>query len=78
MTWYIPTAGTGSRAWTCAPRPARRRWAAGATHAWFVGYLQGGAPLAFAVVLEKGGGGLIQAGAVANTVLQKASEIYSQ
>lgn len=50
----------------------------GATHAWFVGYLQSGAPLAFAVVLEKGGGGLIQAGAVANTVLQKASEIYSQ
>ena len=48
----------------------------GTTHAWFVGYLQSGAPLAFAVVLERGGGGLLQAGPVANAVLQKASEIY--
>lgn len=48
----------------------------GASHAWFAGFLQEGAPLAFAVVLERGGGGLAKAGPVANTVLQKASEIY--
>ena len=50
----------------------------GTTHAWFVGYLQSGAPLAFAVMLERGGGGLSQAGAVANTVLQQASEYYAE
>lgn len=48
----------------------------GTSHAWFAGYLQSGAPLAFAVVIERGGGGLSQAGTVANTILQKASEIY--
>lgn len=48
----------------------------GASHAWFAGYLQSGAPLAFAVVIERGGGGLAQAGTVANTLLQTASEIY--
>ena len=35
----------------------------GTTHAWFVGYLRTGAPVAFAVMLEHGGGGLLQAGA---------------
>ena len=50
----------------------------GASHAWFAGYLQSGAPLAFAVVIERGGGGLVQAGAVANTILQTASEMYGQ
>lgn len=49
----------------------------GDTHAWFVGYLRSGAPLAFAVVLERGGGGLLQAGSVANHVLQLASEYYT-
>lgn len=49
----------------------------GDTHAWFVGYLRTGAPLAFAVILERGGGGLLQAGAVANHVLQLASEYYT-
>ena len=50
----------------------------GTSHAWFAGYLQSGAPLAFAVVIERGGGGLAQAGAVANTILQTASEIYGK
>ena len=49
----------------------------GSTHAWFVGYLQSGAPIAFAVLLERGGGGLIQAGSVANHVLQLAAGYYS-
>jgi peptidoglycan glycosyltransferase len=49
----------------------------GASHAWFVGYLNDGPPLAFAVVVEHGGGGLAAAGAVANTVLQKAVTLYS-
>lgn len=48
----------------------------GSSHAWFAGYLQSGAPLAFAVVIERGGGGLTQAGSVANTILQTASESY--
>ena len=49
----------------------------GTTHAWFTGYLRSGAPLAFAVCLERGGGGLAQAGSAANYVLQKAMEIYT-
>ncbi len=49
----------------------------GTTHAWFVGYLRTGAPVAFAVLLEQGGGGLIQAGGVANHVLQLANGYYS-
>ena len=49
----------------------------GTTHAWFVGYLHSGAPLAFAVLLEQGGGGLAQAGPVANHVLQLANGYYA-
>ena len=49
----------------------------GTTHAWFVGYLRTGAPVAFAVMLEHGGGGLLQAGGVANSVLQTVMEYYS-
>ena len=49
----------------------------GTTHAWFVGYLRSGAPLAFAVLLEQGGGGLVQAGPVANHVLQLANGYYA-
>jgi len=42
-------------------------------HAWFVGYITNeGHPLAFVVVIEHGGGGLAQAGVVANRVLQAA------
>lgn len=48
----------------------------GTSHAWFTGYLRTGLPLAFVVVLEKGGGGLTNAGPVANAVLQKAVELY--
>ena len=48
----------------------------GSSHAWFAGYLQSGAPLAFAVVIERGGGGLAQAGTAANTILQTASESF--
>ena len=48
-----------------------------ASHAWFVGYLRDGAPLAFAVLIERGGSGFSQAGSVANTVLQKALEYYA-
>ena len=47
----------------------------GTDHAWIVGYLRSGAPLAFAVMLEHGGWGLYEAGPVANTVLQKAWEL---
>ena len=50
----------------------------GTTHAWFVGYLRSGAPVAFAVMLEHGGGGLLQAGSVANSVLQTVMEYYAQ
>lgn len=49
----------------------------GTTHAWFVGYLRSGAPVAFAVMLEHGGSGLLQAGGVANSVLQTIMEYYS-
>ena len=45
----------------------------GASHAWFTGFLQDpDHPYAFVVVIEHGGGGLANAGAVANAVLQAA------
>ena len=50
----------------------------GLSNAWFVGYLRSGPPVAFAVMLEKGGGGLLQAGGVANSVLQTVLEYYSE
>ncbi|NLH01588.1 MAG: penicillin-binding protein, partial [Clostridiales bacterium] len=47
----------------------------GASHSWFVGFLDDSEnPLAFTVVIERGGGGLANAGAVANAVLQAAVE----
>ena len=48
------------------------------SHAWFTGYLHSGAPLAFVVVLERGGGGLSQAGPVALSVLNTAWEYYKE
>ena len=46
----------------------------GTSHAWFVGYLDDeDNPLAFTIIIEKGGGGLANAGPVANTVLQAAA-----
>jgi peptidoglycan glycosyltransferase len=48
----------------------------GTAHAWFAGYLDKGAPLAFVVVVEHGGGGLAVAGSAANTILQKAVTLY--
>lgn len=45
----------------------------GTDHAWFVGFLQDEEhPYAFVVQVERGGGGLSVAGAIANRVLQKA------
>ncbi len=44
-------------------------------HAWFAGFLDGEKPLAFAVVIEHGGNGLVNAGGLANAVLQKAMEL---
>lgn len=45
----------------------------GSAHAWFTGFLTDSkTPLAFVVIVERGGGGLGVAGAVANTVLQAA------
>ena len=45
----------------------------GTDHAWFVGFLDDEAhPYAFVVQVERGGGGLSVAGAIANRVLQKA------
>lgn len=45
----------------------------GASHAWFTGFLDDPEhPYAFAVIVENGGGGLSNAGPVANAVLQKA------
>jgi len=45
----------------------------GTSNAWFVGFLNDGDnPLAFTVVIERGGGGLANAGPVANAVLQAA------
>lgn len=44
-----------------------------APHAWFAGFLDDpNNPLAFVVLVEHGGGGLAEAGSVANTVLQAA------
>lgn len=44
-----------------------------AAHAWFAGYITNeGYPLAFVVIIENGGGGLTNAGSVANKVLQRA------
>ena len=43
----------------------------GTSHSWFTGYITNeGSPYAFTVVIEGGGGGLANAGSVANTVLQ--------
>ena len=48
----------------------------GTSHAWFTGYLDDEKhPYAFAVIAEHAGGGLTVAGAIANTVLQKAVEL---
>ena len=45
----------------------------GTSHAWFTGFLDDpDHPYAFVVIIENGGGGLRNAGAVANTVLQAA------
>ena len=45
----------------------------GTTHAWFAGFLNDEAhPYAFVVMVERGGGGLSVAGALANTLLQAA------
>ena len=45
----------------------------GTSHAWFTGFLDDSAhPYAFAVVIERGGGGLRNAGPVANALLQAA------
>jgi peptidoglycan glycosyltransferase len=45
----------------------------GTSHSWFTGFLDDAEhPYAFCVVIEHGGGGLSNAGAVANTVLQAA------
>lgn len=45
----------------------------GTTNAWFTGFLDDSDnPLAFTVVIERGGGGLANAGPVANAVLQAA------
>ena len=45
----------------------------GTSHAWFVGFLNDeDNPLAFTVIIENGGGGLANAGPVANAVLQAA------
>ena len=45
----------------------------GTSHSWFTGFLRDEAhPYAFVVVIEHGGGGLKNAGAVANAVLQAA------
>jgi len=48
------------------------------SHAWFTGYLHSGVPLCFVVVLERGGGGLSQAGPVALSVLNTAWEYYKE
>ena len=45
----------------------------GTSHAWFAGFLRDEAhPYAFVVMIERGGGGLTAAGAVANKLLQTA------
>lgn len=45
----------------------------GTSHAWFAGFITNSdAPLAFVVLVEKGGGGYAVASPIANTVLQKA------
>ena len=49
----------------------------GTSHAWFTGFLDDAAhPWAFVVVLENAGSGARNAGPVANTVLQKAVELW--
>jgi peptidoglycan glycosyltransferase len=49
----------------------------GNTHAWFTGFLDDDEhPYAFVVVVENGGGGLRQAGPIANAVLQAAAAKY--
>ncbi len=45
----------------------------GTSHSWFVGFLdEGEHPYAFTVIIEQGGSGLRNAGALANTLLQAA------
>ena len=49
----------------------------GTSHAWFTGFLDDVEhPWAFVVIIENGGGGARNAGPVANTVLQKAVELW--
>lgn len=51
----------------------------GTSHAWFVGFLDDAAhPYAFAVIVENAGGGLTNAGSVANAVLQEAVKNSAQ
>ncbi|MBO5975637.1 MAG: penicillin-binding protein, partial [Oscillospiraceae bacterium] len=43
----------------------------GSSHSWFTGFITNeGHPYAFTVIIENAGGGLRNAGALANTVLQ--------
>ena len=45
----------------------------GDSHAWFAGFITNAdAPLAFVVMVERGGSGFSAARPIANTVLQKA------
>lgn len=49
----------------------------GTSHSWLAGFLDDEAhPYAFVVLIERGGGGLTNAGAVANTLLQEAVTLY--
>lgn len=65
-SWNFPGLNIGAKSGTAEVGD-------GTSHSWFAGFLDSGDnPLAFAVVIEHGGSGLANAGAVANTVLQAA------
>ena len=68
-TWLFPDMDLGAKTGTA-------ELGDGSAHAWFVGYLRSGAPLAFAVLVERGGNGYSVAGAIASAVLQNALEYY--
>lgn len=69
LIWNGKTRSAGQN-W---PRANAAEVGDGTSHAWFTGFLLDDAhPYAFVVLVENAGGGLTNAGAVANTVLQAA------
>ena len=73
---YMPTYGGTFPGLKVSAKSGTAERGDGTSNAWMVGFLREDAPLAFVVVLEKGGGGLAKAGPAANAILHRAVEVY--